>query len=61
MSYLKTGFLPEVLAEQSDADGVAEMLDAWATWEAGTTDPAAVLEVLRDRGLESLLAGLSES
>ena len=61
MSYLKTGFLPEVLAEHEAADGVAEMLTPWATWEAGTTDPAVVLTVLKDQGLEALLAGLAES
>ncbi len=61
MSYLKTGYLPEILEAQAEVDGVAEMLEAWATWEAGTTDPAIVLEVLKDRGLDALLAGLAES
>lgn len=61
MSYLKTGFLPEVLAEQSEVEGVAEMVESWATWEAGKTDPAVVLAVLQERGIEALLAGLAES
>lgn len=61
MSYLKTGFLPEVLAEQTSTDGVEDMLSAWQEWEAGTTNPAAVLEALRDAGLESFLGALTEA
>ncbi|MGI9605270.1 MAG: hypothetical protein ACR2P0_03945 [Acidimicrobiales bacterium] len=61
MSYLKTGFLPEILAEQTEADGVSEMLDAWGGWESGKTHPSVVLEELRDRGLASLLTELSQT
>lgn len=58
LAYLKTGFLPEVLAENESAS-VTAMMDAWGQWEAGKTDPQAVLEVLRDQGLGDLLAELS--
>jgi hypothetical protein len=59
MSYLKTGFLPEVLAGvDAETDGLEAMTSAWEKWENGDTDPAAVLDVLRDSGLEDLLAGL---
>lgn len=60
MSYLKTGFLPDMLNDQSDADGVSEMLEAWGEWEAGKLVPASVLDVLRDSGIEDLLAGLAK-
>jgi len=60
MSYLKTGFLPDMLNEQSDADGVSEMLEAWGEWEAGKLVPDKVLQALRDNGIETLLAGLAE-
>lgn len=58
LSYMKTGFLPEILAE-SNVDAAPAMLDAWGQWEAGKTKPQAVLEVLRDEGLADLLAELS--
>ena len=59
MSYLKTGFLPEILAElDPDTDGLGAMTAAWEQWESGDTDPTAVLDVLRDNGLEALLGGL---
>jgi len=61
MSYLKTGYLPEVLEGAKEADGVTAMLEAWAVWEAGETNPAAVLEALRDEGLEAVLSDLAES
>jgi len=60
MSYLKTGYLPDVLAEQTSIDGVEDMLTAWQDWEAGTTNPEAVLVALRDAGLESLLVALAK-
>lgn len=59
MSYLKTGFLPEVLAEQ-DGDNVTTMLESWQGWEKGKTRPEIVLGVLKDEGLVELLTGLSE-
>lgn len=61
MSYLKTGYLPEVLAEQTSTDGVEDMLAAWQEWEAGRTNPAAVLEALRAAGLEAVLGALAEA
>jgi len=61
MSYLKTGFLPDVLEDAKAAEGVEEMLDAWQKWEKGITNPEAVLEALRDAGLETVLASLSAS
>lgn len=61
MSYLKTGYLPDVLAELESTDGVESMLAAWQQWEAGSTNPAAVLEILRDSGLEAVLAALTEA
>ena len=63
MSYLKTGFLPEVLAEKRDAGDegrdIAAMLESWAGWEKGNTRPDIVLEVLKDNGLVGLLTELS--
>lgn len=54
MAYLKTGFLPEVLAgHQSDA--TAAMIESWAGWEKGNTRPEVVLEVLKEQGLVDLL------
>lgn len=58
MSYLKTGFLPEVLAEQ-EGDNVATMLESWGGWEKGNTRPDVVLEVLKDNGIVELLTGLA--
>ncbi len=63
MSYLKTGFLPEVLAEKRDAGDegrdIAAMLESWAGWEKGDTRPDIVLEVLKDNDLVGLLTELS--
>lgn len=63
MSYLKTGFLPEVLAEKRDAGDegrdIAAMLESWAGWEKGNTRPDIVLEVLKDNDLVGLLTELS--
>lgn len=59
MSYLKTGFLPEVLAEQG-SDSTTAMLDSWAGWEKGVTRPEVVLEALKQLGIVELLASLSE-
>lgn len=72
MSYLKTGFLPEVLAQHvadsgaddgtdsvAAPDSVATMLDSWDGWEKGNTRPEVVLAVLKDNGLVELLTELS--
>ena len=59
MSYLKTGFLPEVLAEQ-DGDNVAAMLESWQGWEKGKTRPEIVLAALEENGIVELLSGLAE-
>ena len=62
MSYLKTGFLPEVLAEQQasgDNDQIATMLESWAGWEKGNTRPEIVLAVLKDNDIATLLTELS--
>lgn len=58
MSYLKTGFLPEILAEQ-DSDAATAMIESWAGWEKGKTRPEVVLEVLKEQGLVELLAELA--
>lgn len=63
MSYLKTGFLPEVLAERheqaDDEENVAAMIESWAGWEKGNTRPEVVLAVLQDNGIVDLLTELS--
>lgn len=59
LAYLKTGFLPAVFEENSEVEGVAEMQAQWAQWEAGKANPTAVLEHLRDAGLESFLSDLA--
>ena len=63
MSYLKTGFLPEVLAERheqaDDEENVAAMIESWAGWEKGNTRPEVVLAVLQDSGIVDLLTELS--
>lgn len=58
LSYLKTGFLPEVLADH-ESETTAKMLEAWSGWDKGTTEPHVVLETLRDLGLSDFLAELS--
>ncbi len=58
MSYLKTGFLPEVLADQ-DGAAVTTMLESWEGWEKGKTRPEIVLEVLKENGLADLLSELA--
>lgn len=58
LAYLKTGFLPEVLAEQ-ETETAAAMIEAWAGWEKGTTGPHEVCETLKELGLPELLAELS--
>lgn len=58
LSYMKTGYLPDVLAA-AESGVTSEMLEAWSQWEAGKTDPQAVLEVLRDEGLAAVLAELA--
>lgn len=59
MAYLKTGFLPEVLGDLESTDAVSTMLESWAGWESGDIGPAAVLEILRDNDLDTILAELS--
>ena len=61
VSYLKTGFLDELLDQRPDSDAKATMQAAWAEWEAGTTTPAHVLEVLRDQGVDDMLAELADA
>ena len=58
MSYLKTGFLPEVLAE-NESDATSAMLESWAGWEKGDTRPEIVLAALQDNGIVELLTSLS--
>ncbi len=58
MSYLKTGFLPEVLAE-NESEAVTAMLESWDGWERGNTRPEIVLGVMRDNGLVELLTKLA--
>ena len=58
LAYLKTGFLPEVLAD-NESDATVAMLETWAGWEKGTTEPQAVLEGLREQGLGDFLDELS--
>ncbi len=64
MSYLKTGFLPEMLAAKMEStngdDKIAAMLESWVGWEKGKTRPEIVLAVLKDQGLVELLTELPE-
>ncbi len=59
MSYLKTGFLDEVLNGLDPSDDIAAMLEHWSEWEAGKTNPESVLQTLKERGLETLLGASS--
>ena len=61
MSYLKTGFLPDVLSERDASESLTAMTDAWQQWEDGAANPATVLEVLRDNDLEEMLTELASS
>lgn len=58
MSYLKTGYLPEVLAD-NESEAVTAMLESWDGWERGKTRPEIVLAALRDNGLVELLTKLA--
>ena len=58
MAYLKTGFLPEVLAQQ-ESDAISTMIESWEGWEKGNTRPEVVLEVLKEKGLADLLSELA--
>lgn len=60
MSYLKTGYLPEVL-DATESATVPSIMEAWNLWERGETNPTSVLESMRDQGLEALLVELAES
>lgn len=62
MSYLKTGFLVEVLEgqlENGDDPKISAMLESWAGWDKGNTRPEIVLGVLQDNDIAGLLSGLS--
>jgi len=59
MSYLKTGFLPEVLTDQ-DTEATAAMLESWSGWEKGVTRPEIVLAALQEQGIVELLGSLTE-
>lgn len=61
MSNLKTGFLPEVLADQEPTDAIDAMRQSWDEWEKGRLGPDAVLGVLNDNGLGELLSGLTST
>lgn len=61
MSYLKTGMLHELLAEQPAESSAHVMLETWNGWEKGSVLPADVLAVLQSEGLEQLLSSLAES
>jgi len=58
LAYLKTGFLPQLLTE-NESEETAAMLETWAGWESGVTEPQAVCEALRDQGLADFLTELS--
>lgn len=58
LSNLKTGFLPDLLSE-NESETTTAMLETWAGWEKGITEPQAVLEALRDQGLGDFLSELS--
>lgn len=58
MSYLKTGSLPELLTDHIDVEEVPRMIEVWDVWEHGKIDPGAVLEALRDSGIEGLLVSV---
>jgi hypothetical protein len=59
LAYLKTGFLPAVFDSNAEVEGVAAMQALWAHWEAGKANPTAVLEQLRDAGLDTFLSDLA--
>ncbi|MEC9000888.1 MAG: hypothetical protein VYC56_11515 [Actinomycetota bacterium] len=62
LANLKTGRLPDLLADAADgphAETVAAVSVHWQGWEMGTILPLAVAEGLRDAGLEALLADLA--
>jgi len=58
MSYLKTGFLPEVLAA-NESEATIAMLESWAGWEKGDTRPEIVLAALQDNGIVEFLTELA--
>lgn len=60
MSYLKTGFLDELLSARSEEDEVAPMLDAWSQWERAKLGPAEVLDVLKSNNIDGFLTNLLE-
>ena len=59
LAYLKTGFLPEVLAELDSTEALGEIQQAWEQWERGITEPEEVLDVLKTQGLGAILAELA--
>lgn len=60
MSNLKTGFLPDLFEQIEQSPSLEAMTSAWDEWEAGITNPTAVLESLRDNGLDDLLSELAK-
>ena len=58
LSYLKTGFFDEILAEAEESESVLGMRKAWETWERGSVDPKLVLDALKDNGMGEFLAAL---
>ena len=59
LANLKTGFLPEVLAELETTSELSAILDIWQQWERGDEGPAVVLDALKAHGLDKLLDELS--
>ncbi len=59
LAYLKTGFLPEVLAELEPSDALGEIQTVWEQWERGITEPEDVLDVLKAQGLGDILKELA--
>ena len=58
MAYLKTGHLPDVLADLG-SDEALSMLESWNGWEKGTTRPEIVLEALKEHGIVEVLTAMS--
>lgn len=58
MANLKTGFLPEILAELEPTEAITVMLESWTGWEKGRVGPEEVLGVLKEHGLSDVLSAL---
>lgn len=61
MSYLKTGFLDELLATAESNESIDTIRTAWDGWESGKVGPAEVLQTMKDQGVVEFLTGLSAS